>query len=29
MAREGFKTNAVVKRSVIASLDECIKPRGC
>jgi fatty acid desaturase len=26
MAREGFQANAVVKRSVFASLDECIKP---
>jgi fatty acid desaturase len=27
MAREGFRTHAVVKRSVFASLGECIKPQ--
>jgi len=27
MAREGFQTHAVVKRSVFASLGECIKPQ--
>ena len=28
MAREGFQTHAVVKRSVFASLGECVKPQG-
>ena len=28
MAREGFQTHAVVKRTVFASLGECIKPQG-
>lgn len=27
MAREGFKTHAVVKRSVVASLGECVRPQ--
>jgi fatty acid desaturase len=27
MAREGFQTHAVVKRSVLASLGECVRPR--
>ena len=26
MAREGFRTHAVVRRSVFASLGECVKP---
>jgi hypothetical protein len=26
MAREGFKAHAVVRRSVVTSLGECIKP---
>jgi len=28
MARDGFRRNAVVKRSVLASLGECVKPVG-
>jgi hypothetical protein len=28
MARDGFRSNAVVKRSVLASLGECVKPVG-
>ncbi len=28
MAREGFQTHAVIKRSVFASLNECVKPQG-
>ena len=28
VAREGFQTHAVVKRSVLASLGECVKPQG-
>jgi fatty acid desaturase len=27
MAREGFQTHAVIKRTVFASLGECIKPQ--
>jgi hypothetical protein len=26
MAREGFRTHAVVRRSVLTSLGECVKP---
>jgi hypothetical protein len=26
MAREGFQTHAVVRRSVLTSLGECVKP---
>jgi fatty acid desaturase len=28
MAREGFQTHAVVRRSVLTSLGECVKPQG-